>query len=347
MFLKKPIMNAPPTAFHVGQHYSNDEFHRALNVGNAGGVRPYLGGGGEVRRLVVTTSVPNARQMKENPYHDRVEGDILVYTGAGREGDQILAGVNKRIPQQLTVPFPIYGFVIIGSRRDQALGPKRWQFLGLLEYLRHYQENQVDSRGQARRVWLFEFRIHREPAIIPIDHDIAISTDVIATARGRDTTGVADREIAPIGVAAASGIDKERAREVEEIRGRLLAIPPEHFEHLVRDLLVHSGFERVSVTRYSQDGGIDVNAFAGGRMWPIRDLLVQVQAKRWLHTVGRKEVAELRGSLQPFARGAVVTTSHFSKAAIAEAQDTSKHPIVLVDGYQFASFVHSFDLKFE
>jgi restriction endonuclease Mrr len=68
-------------------------------------------------------------------------------------------------------------------------------------------------------------------------------------------------------------------------------------------------------------------------------VMIQIQAKRWLHTVGRKEVAELRGSLQPYARGAVVTTSQFSKAAIGEACETGKQPIILIDGYEFAHIV--------
>jgi hypothetical protein len=56
---------------------------------------------GSVRRAVILTSVPTARQLTENPYHDRIENDILVYAGARREGDQTLGGVNKRLPQQL------------------------------------------------------------------------------------------------------------------------------------------------------------------------------------------------------------------------------------------------------
>jgi restriction endonuclease Mrr len=72
-------------------------------------------------------------------------------------------------------------------------------------------------------------------------------------------------------------------------------------------------------------------------MWPVKDLLIQVQAKRWLHSVGRREVAELRGSLHPHAKGAIVTTSHYSRAAIAEATDSHKSPIVLVDGYALAT----------
>ena len=52
-----------------------------------------------------------------------------------------------------------------------------------------------------------------------------------------------------------------------------------------------------------------------------------------------KEVAELRGSLQPFARGAVVTTSHFSKAAINEANEEGKNPIALIDGLRLSKVV--------
>ena len=62
-----------------------------------------------------------------------------------------------------------------------------------------------------------------------------------------------------------------------------------------------------------------------------------MQAKRWLHSVGRREVAELRGSLQPYAHGAVVTTSFFTKAAILEAAEAAKKPIVLVNGLEFAA----------
>ena len=133
--------------------------------------------------------------------------------------------------------------------------------------------------------------------------------------------------------------------EIESIRGRLLAATAERFEHFVKDLMLATGFVRVSVTKFSQDGGVDVNAHASAIMWPVENMLVQVQAKRWLHTVGRKEVAELRGSLEPFARGAVVTTSHYSKAAIFEAASAGKAPIVLVDGYSLARIVRRVGMK--
>ncbi len=119
----------------------------------------------------------------------------------------------------------------------------------------------------------------------------------------------------------------------------MLALEPQNFELFIKELLLHCGFLDVCVTRFSADGGVDVNARAGSGIWVFENTLVQVQAKRWLHSVGRKEVAELRGSLQPFARGAVVTTSHFSKAAINEAGEAGKNPITLVDGFRLSKVV--------
>jgi restriction endonuclease Mrr len=283
---------------------------------------------------VVLTAAPTARQASENPYHDRIEDDVLVYTGAGREGDQTLGGVNKRIPQQFELNFPIYGFIIVGSRRDRTLGRRRWRFLGLLEYLRHYPDSQVDSRKAVRNVWAFEFRILREIDLVEVKNDYPLSDSAIRESRHRLKELADETQIQRSETQVELGLD---AAQVEQMRARLLGVVPERFEHLIRDLLLATGFEKVAVTRYTQDGGIDVNAYASSRMWPVRDMLVQVQAKRWLHSVGRKEVAELRGSLAPNARGTIVTTSHYSKAAITEATESQKTPIVLVDGYTLAS----------
>lgn len=326
--------------FQVGSLYSIDDIQKSLVVGNAGGVRVSLDVNDLVRRAVVLTSDPSARQLTENPYHDRIEGDVLVYTGAGREGDQTLGGVNRRIPQQGTQNFPIYGFILIGSRRDRTIGPKRWRFLGLLEYLRHYPEIQVDTRGSSRQAWIFELRIHAKPSVVQAETDQEVAAELLKTSRATAPLSPDENEIVQAGeVALGVSLLIHSPNTIELTRAKLLGLAPDRFEHIVKDLLVWSGFDRVQVTRFSQDGGIDVNAYAAGHMWPVRNLLIQIQAKRWLHTVGRKEVAELRGSLAPYAHGAIVTTSHFSKAAITEASDVGKAPIVLVDGYETAKLV--------
>ncbi len=330
---------AGPPAFHVGDLYSSAEIQAELQVGNAGGIRVSLQADSSVRRMVVLTSVPSGKQAAENPYHDRIEGEFLIYTGAGRTGDQTLAGINKRIPEQLENDFPIYGFQLIGSRRDKSIGAKRWKFLGLLEYVRHYPEVQLDTERQMRHVWVFELFIHLNPSSVVVSQDREQARELLGARKVLNAIASDEREVIIESADAQLRDDHERSLNAEMERRRLLATPAEEFEQIVKVTLHAAGFEKVCVTRFSQDGGIDVNAFAGMNMWPVRGLLLQVQAKRWLHTVGRREVAELRGSLQPFARGAVVTTSHFSRAAIAEATEVGKNPIVLIDGYSFARTV--------
>lgn len=324
--------------FVSSNFYTHEEIYRALGVGNAGGIRVKTDANGAVERMVILTSVATARVKGENPYHDRVEGDVLVYTGAGQEGNQTLAGSNRRIPDQVTEHFPVYCFLLVGNRRDKEIGPKRWRFLGLLQYLRHYKETQIDVRGASREAWVFELRIHSTADSVSPSNDGHLMREFIA-----NETSSSEEDERLIAASSSSGVLPVTVMPdpvvLERVRCRMLSMAPEAFEHLIRDVLVWSGFANVCVTQYSQDGGIDVNAFVGETMWPLKNLLVQLQAKRWLHTVGRKEVAELRGSLQPHARGAVVTTSHFSRAALSEASEAGKQPIVLVDGFEFARVV--------
>lgn len=294
---------------------------------------------GNIRRLVVMTSEPTAKVLRENPYHDRVEGDVLVYTAAGREGRQEFSGINRRLLEQRDAPFPIYCFSNIGSRRDAQLGQRRWRFLGLLQYLRHSTEKQIDARSQPRDALVFELCIHRDPSAVAIKHELQLSAQACDKPRSGNGQDESAREVViPSSVASplVASVDNLVA---ENIRRALLVLSPERFEHIVKDALTATGFDRVTVTRFSADGGIDVNALAGPNLWPYGEGLLQVQAKRWLHTVGRREIAELRGSLQPHAQGAVITTSFFTKAAIAEAAEAAKKPIVLVNGLQFSAIL--------
>jgi Restriction endonuclease len=325
-------MNDILDLFVVGERYSNENIYRSFKVANAGGLR-FCITDGNITGAVVMTSVPSARKARENPYHDRIENGILTYTAAGREGDQTLAGMNKRLPTQLNLDFPIHGFLIVANRDDKSVGPKRWQYLGLLEYIRHFPDTQIDAKGALRKVWVFEFRIHSKPAQVPVKFDPHIMAQILLDSRRHNPSSDDDRTVSMPADMAIVEADPVR---VEEVRSQLLSVTPERFEHLLKDLLSATGFERVQVTKYSQDGGIDLNAYTGGALWALGDWLVQIQAKRWIHTVGRQDVAQLRGSLQPFARGTIVTTSHFSKAALCEATEAGKNPIHLVDGFELS-----------
>lgn len=315
--------------FVVGEFYSNEDII-GLGVGNAGGIRPSTNPDGSVNRVVLLTAVPSAKNAAENPYHDRIENDILIYTGKGLRGDQEPTGVNKRLIEQLDKRFPIWCFEQGFSRRSKAVGKNRWKFLGLLSLIRYHRESQLDLDGKLRDVWLFEFDIAADIDAVSLDTDAELAPTLFQRSLDKRANDPSEQ------VVEGAGSESDVDTPIERLRSWLLTQHPQQFEFIVKQALEATGYEGVSVTRYSQDGGIDVEASFGGFGWPVRDWRIQVQAKRWLHTVGRKEVAELRGSLKSDGLGCLITTSHFSKAAIAEATEPGKQPITLVNGREFS-----------
>ena len=179
---------------------------------------------GTVTGAVLMTSMPSVRKARENPYHDRIENGPLTYTAAGREGDQTLAGMNKRLPTQLTLDFPIHCFLIVASRDDKTIGPKRWRYLGLLEYIRHFPDTQINTRGILRKVWVFEFRIHANSPQVPVKFDRRVMSDILRESRGQNPVSEEERTVSGPGSLATPDIDPLR---VEAVRGRLLNVTPE------------------------------------------------------------------------------------------------------------------------
>jgi hypothetical protein len=319
------------TYFKVGDTYTNDQIRFSLDLENLGGIRPSLSANGRVRHVaVITATEDSGRLLAENPYCDRIEGNILIYTARGRQGDQVLAGRNRRLLEQYEAPIPLFGFANIGRQT--------YRFLGLLELLRHYQESQTDKRGALRRVWLFEFRIHATPEIVPITDATPITASLLAESRKRSPLGSLEREIAPL-PQAADEVVETRLPEIEGVRMQFLQFAPIEFEHFIRSVFERSGFIRVSVTQASGDGGIDLNAYVDEKNEFFAGTHVQAQVKRWRHAVGSPEINSFRGALSTTAKGIFVTTSHFTRAATVEARHDSKPSIGLVDGQRLAAIV--------
>lgn len=228
-----------------------------------------------MRGVYAFLSVKDFHGAGENPYHDRLEDSVLTFTAAGKLGDQTLAGVNNRLIQQKELNFPIHGFVLTASRRNKSVGSRRWEYLGLLEYLRHYPDTQVDADGKVRTVWLFEFKIHCERQLLPLAVDGAVSAEILSASK----LGMADNLDDDI-VHENHDQRAETVERIEKVRSKLLAMEPKRFEFFIKELLLHCGFLDVCVTRYSSDGGIDVNARTGSRIWIFENTLVQVRRLR-------------------------------------------------------------------
>src|ERR1700693_2958282 len=263
--------------FKVGETYTNDQIRFSLDLENLGGIRPSLDSHGLVRHVAIMTAAEDSGKLSaENPYHDRIEGNILIYTAQGREGDQALTGRNKRLIEQYLVPTPFFGFTNIGRQT--------YRFLGLLELLRHYEENQADKKGTLRGVWVFEFRIHDHPEVVPIENARSISAALLAESHRNTPLGDSEREVAHLAQAREAG--EAGPVEVEAVRVRFFRFTPYDFEHFIKLVLERSGFVQVSVTKASGDGGIDVDAYVDEKNEFFAGTHVQAQVKRWRTAVG-------------------------------------------------------------
>jgi Restriction endonuclease len=319
------------TFFKIGDAYTNDQIRFALDLENMGGIRPSLDGNGNVRHVAIMTATEDSGKLRtENPYHDRIEGDILTYTAQGREGDQALAGRNKRLVEQYVVPTAFFGFTNVGRQT--------YRFLGLLELLRHYQENQADKKGNLRKVWVFEFKVHESPDVIPLQNAGIISASILAESRRNAPLEKSEREVATL-PEDVGNLGHLPAADVEAVRANFYQFGPIEFEDFIKHVLEETGFVKVSLTRASGDGGIDVDAYVEDENDFFGGTHMQVQVKRWRHAVGSPEINKFRGALSTTAKGAFVTTSHFTRAALAEARHTTKPSIALVDGVRLAGLV--------
>jgi restriction system protein len=317
------------TAFRVGELYTNDQVRFALALENLGGIRPSVDAQHRLRHVAIMTAAEESgRLIAENPYRDRIEEDILLYTAQGREGDQQLAGRNKRLIEQYSNPAPFYGFM--------NMGHQTYRFLGLLELIRHYRKSQADRRGALRQVWLFEFRIHAKPELVPIDQAATISAALLAESC-RDEYSALEREVA--NETSETEQVSNIPLETEILRSRMIQIPPYRFEHLIKSLMESSGFRDVTVTSASGDGGVDLNAYAVDDNDFFAGTHVQTQVKRWRHAVGSVEINNFRGALSPSAKGVFITTSHYTRAAIMEARHPQKLSITLINGDRLAAIV--------
>jgi len=131
-------------------------------------------------------------------------------------------------------------------------------------------------------------------------------------------------------VAPDVGVHDHNQHVRDELLGFLHEMHPRQLELIVTQLLDAIGFEEVSATKYSGDGGIDVDATltVGG----VTRVRTAVQVKRWKKNVQASTVRELRGGLLTDQRGLVITTAGYTKDAKREAQQEGKTPISLIDG---------------
>mgnify|MGYP000390615176 CR=1 FL=1 len=123
----------------------------------------------------------------------------------------------------------------------------------------------------------------------------------------------------------------------------LTSLPPEGFERLCQRLLRESGFEQVTVTGRSGDGGIDGHGIL--QINPFVSFKVLFQCKRYTGSVSASQVRDFRGAMMGRAdKGIVITTGTFTSDAQKEAVRDGVPPIELVHGEKLLDMFENLEL---
>ena len=153
-----------------------------------------------------------------------------------------------------------------------------------------------------------------------------------------DAGSTADESLAPEGDTVAATSD-HRGRLVQ----LLLSLPANGFERFCQRLLRESGFQDVTVTGRTGDGGIDGIGIL--QINPLVSFKVLFQCKRYKGSVGSSQVRDFRGAMQGRAdKGIITTTGSFTTDAKKEAVRDGVPPIELVDGEKLIEMLEGLEL---
>jgi 5-methylcytosine-specific restriction protein A len=134
-----------------GDILSNREISRIFGVCTRRGIR-YSGSLNDGIRHVVLITVlhKTPEESLRNPYSDRLEGDILLYTGEGRIGNQKMVRGNLVLKRQKLEGYPVFVF--------EKKTPGIYMFLGQYSVLSVREGIQSDIRGQNRKVFIYNLK---------------------------------------------------------------------------------------------------------------------------------------------------------------------------------------------
>jgi restriction system protein len=128
-----------------------------------------------------------------------------------------------------------------------------------------------------------------------------------------------------------------------ELLAVLRALPPGGFERLCQRLLRESGFQQVTVTGRSGDGGLDGDGVV--EVNPFVSFRVLFQCKRYAGAVTPAQVRDFRGAMAGRAdKGIILTTGTFTAEARREAVRDGVAPIELVDSEKLLNMFERLEL---
>ena len=219
------------------------------------------------------------------------------------------------------------------------------RFYNQVAWARFYLAKAGMIDASRRGVWTLT---EKGRAAVPLSHAAALAVfrDVqgrFTGARNEPAVDSTDADAAaPSAEPALSPARNHRAQVIEA----LLRLSPSGFEAFAQRVLRESGFQGVTVTGRSGDGGIDGVGIL--EVNPLVSFKVLFQCKRYAGSVGAGAVRDFRGAMMGRAdKGIILTTGSFTSDARKEAVRDGVTPIELVDGEKLVDMLEALELGLE
>jgi restriction system protein len=177
----------------------------------------------------------------------------------------------------------------------------------------------------------------------PLSHEEALTLFRDEHARIQETARENRAGAEEEGVEEETGVEPEGDHR-QQVLNLLQDLPAEGFERFCQRLLRESGFQEVTVTGRSGDGGID--GIGVLEVNPLVSFKVLFQCKKYRgHPVVPSQVRDFRGAMQGRAdKGIIITTGTFTADARKESLRDGVPPIELVDGAKLIDMLEQLEL---
>jgi restriction system protein len=250
--------------------------------------------------------------------------------GSGRPAE-----VRDKVAERLSLP---------EDEQNQTISSGQSRFDNQVAWARFYLVKADLLDSSKRGVW----SLTEKGRTTSLNHkqSLAIFKEVRQQFSDSDTTApqaITDDPETPVNEEAIPTPDENRNDHRTVLLNVLRDLPPNGFERLCQRLLRESGFERVTVTGRSGDGGIDGIGIL--QMNPFVSFKVLFQCKRYSGAVSSSQVRDFRGAMMGRAdKGIIMTTGTFTADASKEAVRDGVPPIELVDGDKLIEMFESLEL---
>lgn len=137
-------------------------------------------------------------------------------------------------------------------------------------------------------------------------------------------------------------LNEEKDEWKEDLITKLKSLSPRGFERFCQRILREKGFSKVKITGKSGDQGIDGKGILKINLISFRIIF---QCKKYDGGVSPSEIRDFRGAISGNAdRGIFLTTGHFRRAAIEEAERSGTNIIELIDGEEICNLLRELNI---